>query len=56
MKSKEELDALRAEIESVGKKVTELSEDELKEVTGGMKIVVDDMPEFLRPLFRMIFG
>ena len=56
MKSKEELSALKEEVETVGKKLTELSEDELKEVTAGMKIVVDDMPEFLRPILRMIFG
>lgn len=53
MKTEEELNALRAEVEAVGKKLTELSEDELKEVTGGMKIVVDDMPEFLKAILRL---
>ena len=53
MKTEEELNALRAEVEAVGKKLTELSEDELKEVTGGMKIVLDDMPQFIKVLLRL---
>ena len=35
MKTQEELKTLKNEIESLGKKLSELSEDELKEVTGG---------------------
>ncbi len=35
MKTKEELRTLKNEIESLGKKLSELTEDELKEVTGG---------------------
>lgn len=35
MKTKEELNALKEEYEAVGKKLAALSEDELKEVTGG---------------------
>ena len=35
MKSKEELNALKEEIETLNKKLAELSEDELKAVTGG---------------------
>lgn len=35
MKTKEEINALRAELESLNKKLAELSEDELKQVTGG---------------------
>lgn len=53
MKTKEELNALKEEVEAVGKKLKDLSEDELKEVTGGMKIVVDDMPEFIKVLLRL---
>lgn len=36
MKSKEELSALKAEIESVNRKLSGLSESELEEVTGGI--------------------
>ena len=35
MKSKEELNALKEEIETVNKKLAELTEDELGQVTGG---------------------
>lgn len=36
MKTKEELDAIKEEIASLNKKLSELSEEELKEVTGGV--------------------
>ena len=35
MKTKEELKALKEEVETVNKKLAELSDEELKEVTGG---------------------
>lgn len=35
MKTKEELDVLKGEMRSLDKKLTKLSEDELKEVVGG---------------------
>ena len=35
MKTKEELNALKNEVEELNKKLTELTEDELKSVTGG---------------------
>ena len=35
MKTAEELNALRSELEELNKKLSELSEEELKEVTGG---------------------
>lgn len=35
MKTKEELTALKEEVETVGKKLAELSEDELVQVVGG---------------------
>ena len=35
MKTKEELNALKNEVESLNKKLAELSEDEMKEVVGG---------------------
>ena len=36
MKSKEELNALKEEVETLNKKLAELSEDELKQVSGGV--------------------
>ena len=39
-KTKEELKVLKEEVETISKKLAELSNDELKQVTGGMKIVV----------------
>ena len=36
MKTKEGLNALRNEIEALNRKLSELSEDEMKEVTGGL--------------------
>ena len=35
MKTKEELNALKEEVETLNKKLAELSEDELKKVAGG---------------------
>ena len=37
MKTKEELNALKKEVEALNAKLAELSEEELKEVTGGKK-------------------
>ena len=36
MKTKEELNALKEEVESLNKKLAELSEEELEQVTGGV--------------------
>ena len=36
MKTKEELNALKEEVASLNKKLQELSEEELKQVTGGI--------------------
>ena len=41
MKSKEELNAIKAEVEALGGKLAELSEDELMQISGGMS----QMPE-----------
>ena len=38
MKTKEELNALKEEVETLNKKLAELSEDELKAVTGGFAV------------------
>ena len=35
MKTKEELNALKTEVENLSRKLSELSEEELNEVTGG---------------------
>ena len=35
MKSKDELNAIKEEVETVSRKLSELSEDELKQVSGG---------------------
>ena len=40
MKTKEELNVLKAEYESLSRKLGELTDDEMEQVTGGMKIVV----------------
>ena len=39
MKTKEELNALKEEVETVNKKLAELSEEELAEVVGGTSFV-----------------
>ena len=39
MKTKEELNALKKEVETLNKKLAELTEDELKSVTGGASIL-----------------
>ncbi len=36
MKTKEELNALKEEVETIGKKLAELTEEELAQVTGGV--------------------
>ena len=42
MKTKEELNALKEEVEALNRKLTELTEDELKQVTGGHGISVSN--------------
>ena len=48
MKTKKELIALKEEVEAVRKKLAELTEEELAEVTGGGKILEPD-PYITRP-------
>ncbi len=38
MKTKEELNALKTEVEALNKKLAELTEEELKEVVGGFEV------------------
>ena len=42
MKTEEELNALKAEVEALNKKLHELTEEELAQVSGGAKAVQDD--------------
>ena len=39
MKTKEELNALKAEVEALNKKLAELTEEELEQVAGGNEVV-----------------
>ena len=49
MKTKEELDALKEEVETMGKKLRELTEEELAEVTGGFDLKFSCDQWTLRP-------
>ena len=42
MKSKEELNALKEEVETLNKKLAELTEDELAQVSGGVEHGFED--------------
>ena len=42
MKTKEELNALKEDVETLNRKLAELSEDELKEVVGGVNWLKDE--------------
>lgn len=43
MKTKEELNAIKDEIEAVGRKLAELTEDELQQISGGA-VTLNNMP------------
>ena len=51
MKTKEELNALKEEVETVSKKLHELTEEELAQVSGGLDPVIHFVPD-LRPTKR----
>ena len=42
MKTKEELNALKEEVETLNKKLAELTDEELEQVTGGLVPVISD--------------
>ncbi len=42
MKTKEELNALKEEVENLNKKLAELTEEELKQISGGFNIIEDN--------------
>ena len=48
MKTKEELNALKEEVETLNKKLHELSEEELEHVTGGVPKLIPS------PLLRLL--
>ena len=54
MKTKEELNALKEEVETLNKKLRELTEEELAEVTGGKDYVIKH-PKIISPLLRVAF-
>ena len=41
MKTKEELDSLKEEVEALNKKLAELTEEELEQVSGGFPIFIE---------------
>ena len=45
MKNKEELNALKEEVETLNKKLCELTDEELEQVSGGMKNEVRVLPD-----------
>ena len=45
MKTKEELNALKEEVEKLNHKLAELTEDELKLVTGGRPLILQGRPK-----------
>ena len=44
MKTKEELNALKEEVEALSRKLHELTEDELEQVTGGVSLTIPNEP------------
>ena len=53
-KTKEELNALKEEVESVNEKLAELTEDELKLVTGGADYSISIPPKGLKTAVTFI--
>ena len=55
MKTREELNALKKEVETVSKKLSELTEEELKQVAGGIKVTVEDDSSWLQTILNFFF-
>ena len=55
MKTREELNVLREEVESLSKKLSELTEEELKQVAGGIKVTVEDDSSWLQTILNFFF-
>ncbi len=54
-KTKEELNAIKEEVETVSKKLQELTKEELELVTGGTKVVVDSEDNSLLDYINWFF-
>lgn len=55
MKTKEELNALKEEAENLNKKLHELTEEELEQVIGGIKVDTDDSDNLYRKIADWFF-
>ena len=56
MKSKEELNALKEEVETVSRKLAELTEEDLSQITAGMKLATEDDSSWYRVLVDFFFN
>ena len=55
MKTKEELNVLSNEVETLSGKLAELSEEELAQVVGGMKVAVENESSWLQTILDFFF-
>ena len=55
MKTREELNVLREEVEALSKKLSVLTEEELKQVAGGIKVTVEDDSSWLQTILNFFF-
>lgn len=56
MKTKEELQALKDQVEELNKRFAELTEEELEQVTGGIDYQKDYSPEQWKELLLYLFN
>ena len=55
MKTKEELNTLKEEVETINNKLKELTEEELEQVAGGIKVNVEDDSSLWRMIADLFF-
>lgn len=55
MKTQEELISLKEEVETVSRKLNELTDEELEQVTGGFKIDVGDESGLIKTILDLFF-
>lgn len=55
MKTTEELNTIKEELETLNEKLVELTDEELAQVTGGIKIDVENAPEWIRTIADLFF-
>ena len=55
MKTKEELNAIKEEVEALSKKLADLSEEDLAQVVGGMKVAVENESSWLQTILDFFF-